>query len=927
MPHRKSARLFVLIVALTLIVSGSAAAPFTTLPEMVSPGVAFAAPLDSDLLAAFAASADGQARFWVIFDQQADLSAAEDMDDWSAKGHYVFHTLQATAARSQASLLQALQTRQVDGAISYYQPYWIVNVIVVQGDRQAAESIAAYPGVAEVMAVPKIEAPQPIVEEVPESPEAVAWGVTKIGADQVWTIYGVRGEGIVSANIDTGVRYSHEALVRQYRGNQSGTAAGPFEHDYNWWDARSVPSVPGSPSPFPVAAEGSHGTHVMGSQVGENASFTDQIGVAPGSQWIAAYGCCPNDAGLLGATQWMLAPTKLDGSDPDPDMRPHIINNSWGGPGGFLYFAQVIDNLRMAGIFNSYSAGNSGSAGCGSLGAPGDNPPSFNSGATNSSDGIGYFSSRGPNPFSGDTGPDVAAPGVNVYSAVATSDTSYQGGWNGTSMAAPHTAGTVALLWSLEPDLIGKVAETEAILRGTALSLTGGSTCGGIAPTEVPNNTFGWGRVDAKAAADMVFESGTLAGTLTDSVSAAPIAGAQVTITRNGKSVPQTTDENGQYSFTIGQGSYAVEVEAYGYLAGGASPTVSQDDVTQQDFALVARPVHLLSGMVTDGTNPVWGAELWLKNHPLSPVMSDALGDYSMAVAEGDYTLKASMPGFEPFETEISITADLTDDIVLTPTADYYALSSESAPGCQVTFDWVELQGQPGTVTLNLADDVSQGVVTGGNVSFYGTDYTIAYIGSNGFVQFGQSYNRVNGVIPFEGKPNNAVYGFATDLNPENGTQGKVYHRFDSGQWIVQYDDVEHWLNGYPETFELVFDDASGEILLQYQTVSSPGDSMMGIENDTGTVATLVSKSNWPAISDGLAIKLVPFRGLAGAHNTADVNCDGEVDSLDAVAVGNAWNTVLGDAGYVQGYDLDMDGDVDIADIQQVVAWWGWMAQ
>lgn len=926
MKSRNSFRLFSFCLVLSLTLFGSG----LLTPRMASLGLstasAEAAPIDPQLRTAFAAAPEGQTRFIVLFKEQAELSAADKIDDWQAKGQYVYDQLTATANRAQAEVLSAYNGQRLAGEISYLQPYWIVNALVVQGDLAAAEALARFDGVETIVPEGKPIPPDPIEESnAPSSPDAIAWGVAKIRADQVWSTYSARGQGIVVANIDTGVRYSHQALVRQFRGNATGTAGGPFSGDYNWWDARSLPSVGGTPAALPEAVEGTHGTHVMGTEAGEDATVTNQVGVAPGAKWIAAYGCCPNDEALLGAMQWMLAPTKLDGTNPDPAMRPHVVQNSWGGPGGYVYFNTAIGNLRAAGVFNSFSAGNNGSS-CGTLGSPGDTLNAFNVGSTTSADAISSFSSRGPNPFTGEVGPAISAPGSSIFSSTSTSDTSY-GTMSGTSMAGPHNAGAVALLWSVEPDLIGKVAQTEALLRATAVQLTSTQTCGGVAGSQIPNNTFGWGRLDIKAAADMVYQAGVLRGVVMGAGS--PIAGAQVTITRNGQTVRQLTNASGEYSFVIGAGSYDIQVSAYGYNpASAAAVAVTQNTDTVRNFDLTPKTVYQLSGQVTSGgVTPIWGATLEIKGEALAPVTTNWNGNYVFNLAAGSYTLRVEMNGFQPLEQAVTVNANTVLNLSLVPTTSYYALTSQSGPGCAAPYNWIEMQGQPGVLSLSLDDDASSLVTLGLTWPMYGANYTTAYVSSNGFVQFGQNQPRPHGIIPFEGAPNNAVYAFTTDLNPALGAQGIIYYGLAGGKWIVQYQAVQHWPDGRPETFQTVFDPSDGSATMQYKVVSDAGDTLVGIENSSGSLATLVSKTNWPPITSTMAIKLKPFSGLTGAHNLADVNCDSKVDVVDVGLVASAWNTASGDAGYIQGYDLDNDGDIDIVDVQLDAAWWGWIGQ
>jgi hypothetical protein len=98
--------------------------------------------------------------------------------------------------------------------------------------------------------------------------------------------------------------------------------------------------------------------------------------------------------------------------------------------------------------------------------------------------------------------PEVSAPGVNVRSSTYGSDSSY-GNASGTSMAGPHTVGVVALLWSARPALVRDITTTKTLLEQTAnpnVNVTPVQTCGGIPSSQIPNNSFGYGRVDALAA-------------------------------------------------------------------------------------------------------------------------------------------------------------------------------------------------------------------------------------------------------------------------------------------------------------------------------------------------------------------------------------------------------------------------------------------
>lgn len=814
---------------------------------------AHAAVVDPQVYRALADSATGQATFWVLMQERADLSVAREMDDWVARGRFVHSTLRSVAVDSQAAVLGRLASGAIPGRITRYQPFWIANVILVHGDRAAAEALARQPGVAAILPEARIDPPEPPQENLlPQAtgPDVLPWGIAKINADDAWAL-GYRGQGVVVGGVDTGVQWDHPALKNQYRGWNGASV----DHDYNWWD----PSKGCSPTGSTPCDGNGHGTHTTGTAAGDDPSF--QIGVAPDAQWIHAFGCCPDNEALLSALQWMAAPTDLNGDNPDPDLRPQAVNNSWGGPGGSTIFLDAIENLRAAGIVPVFSAGNNGS-GCGTLGSPGDNLASFNVGATTSSDGIASFSSRGPNPFSGETGPNVSAPGDGVLSSVPTNAYSI---YSGTSMAAPHVTGAVALILSAEPDLWGQVEQIEELLRQTAVQLTSTQTCGDVPGSQVPNNTFGWGRIDVMAAIEMVLDAGTLEGVVSDQGAGIPIADALVSVTRSGHTLTQRTAADGSYSFIVGAGNYQVTAEAFGY--GGSTATgvgVGQDATTTQNLALSALSQGTIAGVVLESGNPgmpVQGATVTLQPDSLNiSTTTGPDGAYLLdAVPFGEHTVRMTAPGYQTLASDVTVDGAESLDFAPDPVPDYVV--GDGGDTCSAEYAWIDATDG---VAHSLGDDASKQVNLPWSFTFYGNAYNGLYISSNGFVSFVQGYDRWHGIVPFEGPPNNQIIALGEDLNPDNGAQGTIYTKdLGDGRFVIEYHQVEHWASGNPETFEIVLSRDDGTILVQYQTVSWPDFANAGIENSDGSRGILYSYANDLPLTAGLAVKYTPFSGQA----------------------------------------------------------------
>src|SRR6184192_783390 len=235
---------------------------------------------------------------------------------------------------------------------------------------------------------------------------------------------------------------------------------------------------------------------------------TNQIGMAPGAKWIA---CRNMDVGTgtparyIECMEFFLAPYPLNctPAEGDPSKAPDITINSWGCPtsegcvvGDELQAA--VEAQEAAGIQMVVAAGNSG-PGCSTV----SDPPSFYDasytvGALNTgTDTIAIFSSRGPVTRDGSnrTKPDITAPGTNTRSASNTCDSCYTFA-SGTSMATPHIAGAMALLWSAIPSLQHQIQASRDALNSTTVQILD-AQCGNATP---PNNVYGWGRVNIAAA-------------------------------------------------------------------------------------------------------------------------------------------------------------------------------------------------------------------------------------------------------------------------------------------------------------------------------------------------------------------------------------------------------------------------------------------
>lgn len=590
-PQRASVRgataLGICLLALGVLMSALSARPASA--QTVEPAAAGQAKIDQSLRAELDAAA-GSASFLVILGEQLDASAivqgaGNGTDDALARRRAIYAALTAQARASQAGLRAWLDAQGVD-----YSAHYLVNMIEVRGNLALAESLARRPEVARLVRNPAVNGlqidPHPQWQTLLTLPAragaaSLPYGLQDTNADDVWAL-GFRGQGIVVAGQDTGVVWDHPALLPIYRGWDSTTMTAT--HAYNWFDAWGRDASLDNECPLDAQIPcdddlfTNHGTHTLGTVAGDATGMGDTIiGMAPDAKWIA----CRNmrdgfgtPASYTACFEFFLAPYPQGGdpmTDGKPELAPHVINNSWGCPPSegcdATSLRQVVETMRAAGIYVAASAGNSG-PNCGTVRSPIALHDAVTSVGAHDSNGVlAGFSSRGPVTVDGSLRPkpDLTAPGVSVRSLGRNDNINAY--LSGTSMASPHVAGAVALLWSAVPTLTNQVDLTEQILLKSAIPVSD-TACFCTGPAQSPNFTFGYGRLDVLGAVALASNPVTVTLQFSDT-NGAPLAGVTVDLVdeRTGFRYSQVTDAAGEVAWRgetpqhlLFSGEYGVEV-------------------------------------------------------------------------------------------------------------------------------------------------------------------------------------------------------------------------------------------------------------------------------------------------------------------------------------------------------------------------------
>ncbi|MBW7996569.1 MAG: S8 family serine peptidase [Candidatus Glassbacteria bacterium] len=483
----------------------------------------------------------------------------------------VVETLKLESARSQATLINFLNTEHSKGKVKSYRPFWIANIVAVTTTASRVAELAARPDVWRVLENRRIYLNSVKVKSKAEPVSAAGdgttlaedgkifnWALANMNVRPLWQ-RGLTGRGILVGNIDSGVDGTHPALAAKWRGANGATVT------ESWFDA-----IDGSTFPFddnPIT----HGTGTMGCMVAQSGA--DTIGVVPDAQWIAAKAFDVNSGDpetVLRCMEWMADP------DLDPatvDDVPDILNLSFADPaseGCSEYYWTALDNLKLLGVVPILAAGNYG-AGSGAHGfkvAPPANSPNYF--AVTSVDSLWQWASESmPGPSLCDPNvikPDIVAPGHQIITTNGTQFSSllYRN-ITGSSFACPLAAGVAALVRQANPELTPD--EVYDILRSSATDL-------GVAG---PDTLFGYGAINADSAVALAgsptrpwltITGIELAAGADGLVSPGEQIGVVLTLTNNGLSA-------GSVSATVTSNSIDVTVTSgavsYGSISNGGS--------------------------------------------------------------------------------------------------------------------------------------------------------------------------------------------------------------------------------------------------------------------------------------------------------------------------------------------------------------------
>jgi len=568
--------------------------------------------------------------------------------------------------QSQKPVLSVLRQEEKLGNADSILPLWINNVILARMNNEAAQHLVREEkSLPELVILPIVRKPA-LLRREPSLPEELAWGVEKIGADSVWIRYGYTGRAVLVAILDTGLEITHPDITDRLFINELEIPYNGIDDDSNGFvdDYIGVNLISGG---LPYDDHG-HGTHCTGTIAGNGRNGIG-TGVAPEATvlpikildrtgsgdesdcWLGIQYAVEMGADVVSlSVGWDY--------DEDPDRGA---------------FREACDNAVACGTVLCVAAGNEDeSAGVpNNLRTPGDVPSVITVGATDADDELASFSSVGPvcwediEPYldypypPGLVKPDVVAPGVNITSTVLGGG--YEGGWDGTSMSAPHIAGTVALLLSGRPSLSPE--DVKSVIESTAVDLG----------EPGKDNRYGSGRVDAiRAMERMLGATGELCFSFPHN--------GRIYLLESNQTIETSPDEPLHCIRSPGGVDYTIVATAVGF----SPETLLVHLPIDTTLEIEPSPVPLPTADVRIRLFDKLSGELIPHFELSSGVDSivDGIGFTRLPVGESRLTFEAC--GYMPEERRFSVYSDTILNILLFPAMNL----EESDGGFSSTGDW-----------------------------------------------------------------------------------------------------------------------------------------------------------------------------------------------------------------------------------------------
>ncbi len=468
---------------------------FLLLAAFLSAGTIVAGQLSPDLASRAKLSPDSRIRVWIKLYETDEVRALRTLPATAAtaveRHKQSIETLKRAHRDAQSDLNLILNLLITKGQAADRKSHWLINVVEIDVDANALEQLAAHPSIESIVAEPTITLIRPTYESAASVdavlPDSVVDNLKHIKAPAAWA-QGYTGAGRVVCSFDTGIEGTHPGLQASWRGrggSRQDSLASWFDPKFKWTYPHTLP---GSLSP-------QHGTHTMGIMVGRDTVNDITYGVAPDAKWISAGVIDLAGASILDAFEWAADP---DGDPNTISDLPDVINHSWGYREDWVGCENIVfdmvDATEALGIVNIFSAGNSGPSGTtiyNPANRANDSIDCFAVGMINNATPptVDLQSSRGPSGCNGAIKPNVVAPGVFVWSTIPGAK---YGAMTGTSMAAPHVAGLVALIRQKKPS--ATVDEIKTAILNTTQRYS----------WSVPNNNQGWGEINCEAALNAI---------------------------------------------------------------------------------------------------------------------------------------------------------------------------------------------------------------------------------------------------------------------------------------------------------------------------------------------------------------------------------------------------------------------------------------